>query len=116
MSEGNTIFHKIINREIPTTIVAEDDRAIAFEDINPVSPTHILVVPKKTMPALRDAQPEDEALLGHMLLMCAQIARDKGIAADGYRVVINVGPNGGQEVHQLHMHVLGGRKHTWPPG
>ena len=113
---SETIFHKIINREIPAEIVQEDDLAIAFRDINPVADSHILIVPKKTMPKLSDATSEDKELLGHMLLMCNSIASEQGISAAGYRVVINNGDNAGQEVPQLHMHLLGGRKLSWPPG
>ncbi len=112
----DTIFHKIIKREIPADIVYEDDKSIAFKDVNPAGPTHVLVVPKQTMPSLRNAVEEDKELLGHLLLVCTEIARLQGIDDDGYRVVINTGENGGQTVFQLHMHVLGGREFDWPPG
>lgn len=114
MSE--TIFHKIIKKEIPANIIHEDEHCIAFHDIQPVSPTHILVVPKKTLPSLADAVPGDEVLLGHMLLTVASLARELGLADDGYRVVINTGKNGSQTVFQLHMHLVGGRQFGWPPG
>lgn len=116
MSTDDTIFHKIIRREIPADIVFEDDLVLAFRDITPVSPTHILVIPKKTLPSLREAEPGDEQLLGHMLAVCAEIARKEGVQEDGYRVVINAGKRAGQAVFQLHMHVLGGRDFAWPPG
>jgi len=112
---SNTIFSKIINREIPADIVYEDDRAIAFKDINPQAPTHILVVPKKTIPQLAVSETEDLDLLGHLLLTVKQVAADAGLG-NGYRVVINNGTDGGQTVDHLHLHILGGRPMTWPPG
>jgi histidine triad (HIT) family protein len=110
-----TIFNKIINKEIPATIVYEDDLAIAFKDVNPQAPTHILIIPKKTIPQLDNSTPEDHALLGHLLLCIPKIAQQEGLN-DGYRVVINNGNNGGQTVYHLHLHILGGRQMTWPPG
>jgi histidine triad (HIT) family protein len=115
-NENETVFQKIISREIPADILYEDDRAIAIRDINPVAPIHYLVIPKQTLPSLREATADDESLLGHMLVIAARIAREQGISEDGYRVVINSGSHGGQEVFQLHMHVLGGRGMAWPPG
>jgi len=112
---SNTIFSKIINREIPADIVYEDDRAIAFKDINPQAPTHILVVPKKIIPQLAVSKTEDLDLLGHLLLTVKQVAADAGLG-NGYRVVINNGTDGGQTVDHLHLHILGGRPMTWPPG
>lgn len=111
-----TIFHKIIKREIPAEIVYEDELSIAFVDINPVAPTHVLVVPKKTMPSLREATSGDKELLGHLLWVCAEIARQHNLPESGYRVVINAGENACQSVFQLHLHLLGGRNFTWPPG
>jgi histidine triad (HIT) family protein len=112
-----TIFHKIVKGEIPAEVVYEDDQVFAFKDIRPVSPTHVLIIPKnKTIPTLRDVKEEDKNLLGQMVVVAGEIARKQGISEDGYRVVINCGDNGGQEVYQLHMHLLGGRKFTWPPG
>ncbi|MCB0345666.1 MAG: histidine triad nucleotide-binding protein, partial [Bdellovibrionales bacterium] len=102
MSE-DTIFHKIINREIPADIVFEDSDMIVIRDINPVSDIHLLLIPKKTMPSLSDAAEGDAELLGAMLLRAAKLASDQGIAEDGYRVVINTGGCGGQTVFQLHM-------------
>ncbi len=110
-----TLFSRIIRREIPADIVYEDDRALAFRDINPQAPVHILVIPKKPIPNLAAAQSEDEALLGHLLLVVKQIAAQEGLAA-GYRVVINTGTDGGQTVYHLHLHLLGGRGLQWPPG
>jgi len=112
---SNTIFSKIINREIPADIVYEDDRAIAFKDINPQAPTHILVVPKKPIPQLAVSEIEDQDLLGHLLLTVKQVAADASLG-NGYRVVINNGTDGGQTVDHLHLHILGGRPMTWPPG
>jgi len=112
---SDTIFTKIINREISADIVYEDDRALAFKDINPQAPTHILVIPKKPIPQLASAEEEDQALLGHLLLIVKQIAAEAGLA-NGYRVVINNGSDGGQTVDHLHLHILGGRSLQWPPG
>lgn len=114
MSE-DTIFSKIIRKEIPADIVYEDDLCLAFRDITPQAPTHILVIPKKPIPKLADAQAEDKALLGHMLLAVSDIARQEKLE-NGYRVVINTGEEGGQTVFHLHMHLLGGRTLGWPPG
>ncbi len=110
-----TLFSRIIRREIPADIVYEDDRALAFRDINPQAPVHILVIPKKPITNLAAAQSEDEALLGHLLLLVKQIAAQEKLAA-GYRVVINTGTDGGQTVYHLHLHLLGGRGLQWPPG
>ena len=114
MSE-DTIFSKIIRKEIPADIVYEDDLCLAFRDITPQAPTHILVIPKKPIPKLADAQAEDKTLLGHMLLAVSDIARQEKLE-NGYRVVINTGEEGGQTVFHLHMHLLGGRARGWPPG
>lgn len=112
---SDTIFAKIIRKEIPADVVYEDDRCLAFRDISPQAPTHILVIPKKPIPQLADADESDGALLGHLLLVVKQVAADEGLE-DGYRVVINTGQNGGQTVDHLHLHILGGRQMTWPPG
>lgn len=114
MSE-DTIFSKIIRKEIPADIVYEDDLCLAFRDITPQAPTHILVIPKKPIPKLADAQTDDKALLGHMLFTVSEIARQEKLE-NGYRVVINTGEEGGQTVFHLHMHLLGGRALGWPPG
>jgi histidine triad (HIT) family protein len=113
---GDTLFGKIIRREIPANIVYEDDLCLAFTDINPQAPTHILVIPKKPIPKLSEAEPEDKELLGHMLLTIKEIAQQQGLHENGYRVVINTGSDAGQTVFHLHMHLLGGRSMEWPPG
>ncbi|MBP5971804.1 histidine triad nucleotide-binding protein [Brasilonema sp. CT11] len=116
MSETTqTIFSKIIRREIPADIVYEDDLALAFRDINSQAPVHILVIPKKPIPRLADAESGDDALLGHLLLTAKRVAEQAGLT-NGYRVVINTGPDGGQTVYHLHLHILGGRQMAWPPG
>jgi histidine triad (HIT) family protein len=116
MSETkDTIFGKIIRREIPANIVYEDDLALAFTDVNPQAPVHILVIPKKPIVKLADAEPQDQALLGHLLLTVQQVAAAAGLT-NGYRVVINNGADGGQSVYHLHLHILGGRPMEWPPG
>jgi len=113
MSE--TIFSKIIRKEIPADIVYEDDLALAFRDIAPQAPVHILVIPKKPLPQLADAEPDDHALMGHLLLTVKRVAKQEGLEK-GYRVVINNGSDGGQTVDHLHLHILGGRQMQWPPG
>ncbi len=112
---SDTVFTKIINREISADIVYEDDRALAFRDINPQAPTHILVIPKKTIPRLASAEDADQQLLGHLLLIVKKVAAQEGLD-NGYRVVINNGAQGGQTVDHLHLHLLGGRSMEWPPG
>ena len=111
----STLFTKIISREIPAEIVYEDELCLAFRDINPQAPTHILLIPKKAIAGLSDATAEDEALLGHMLLAAGKIARDSGVG-EAFRLVINNGADAGQSVFHLHMHVLAGRHFKWPPG
>jgi histidine triad (HIT) family protein len=113
MSE--TIFSKIIRREIPADIVYEDDLALAFKDITPQAPVHILIIPKKPLPQLAAAESEDHALMGHLLLTVKHVAKLVGLE-NGYRVVINNGADGGQTVDHLHLHILGGRPMHWPPG
>jgi histidine triad (HIT) family protein len=112
---SDTIFAKIIRREIAANIVYEDDLALAFKDVHPQAPTHILVIPKKPIPQLAQAQGEDQALLGHLLLVAQQVAVQAGLE-NGYRVVINNGHDGGQTVDHLHLHILGDRPMGWPPG
>ena len=109
------LFCRILSGEIPSKKVYEDDRAYAFEDINPQAPTHILIVPKKHLPGLKEAEAEDAELLGYCQLLAARIARERKIE-DGYRTVFNVGPRAGQSVFHLHLHLLGGRNLNWPPG
>lgn len=111
-----TIFHKIIRKEIPASIVFEDEFVVAFKDVNPVSPIHILVVPRKTICSLASVDANDEQLLGHMVYVCSSIAKQQGLEQNGWRLVVNTGDNGGQTVKQLHMHILGGRQFMWPPG
>ena len=109
-----TLFERIISREIPATIVYEDDRCVGFCDINPQAPTHVLVVPRKPIPGVAAAGDEDRELLGHLLLAAAEVARREGLG-EGYRLVINNGPHAGQTVDHLHVHVLGGQPMGWPP-
>lgn len=110
-----TIFRKIIDREIPADIVYEDDLCLAFNDINPQAPVHVLVIPKKEIRSLAETEPEDQLLLGHLLLIVRKVAEQVGLE-NGYRIIANTGPDGGQEVDHLHIHLLGKRKLTWPPG
>lgn len=112
----DTIFAKIISREVPADIVYEDDQVLAFRDVSPQAPTHVLVVPKKAVVNLLDAGPDDTLLLGQLMQAAIHVARTLGLAEGGFRVVANVGPDGGQSVDHLHLHVLGGRHLTWPPG
>lgn len=115
---GPTIFDKIIAREIPATIIYEDDAALAFRDVNPQAPTHFLVIPKVRagLTQLVKATPAHEPLLGHLLAVATTVAKQEGIGESGYRVVINDGADGCQSVFHLHLHVMGGRKLAWPPG
>lgn len=110
------LFCKIVNREIPGKILFEDDDLLAFSDIRPMAPTHALVIPKRHMASLEEVSAADTTLLGKLMLACQRVAREAGIATSGYRVVSNVGENGGQTVFHLHFHVLGGRAMAWPPG
>jgi histidine triad (HIT) family protein len=109
------IFCRIIRGEAPAKKVYEDERALVFEDINPQAPTHVLIIPKKHIVGLKEAQAEDAEIIGYLHLVAAQIARQRGIE-DGYRTVFNVGPRAGQSVFHLHLHLLGGRLLRWPPG
>ncbi|MCS7008634.1 MAG: histidine triad nucleotide-binding protein [Chthoniobacterales bacterium] len=111
-----TIFEKICAKEIPAKIVLEDDECVAFHDINPQAPVHVLVVPRKPISRLIEAGEDDRELLGHLLLRAAEVARRLGLAEGGFRVVINNGRNAGESVPHLHVHVLGGRPMSWPPG
>jgi histidine triad (HIT) family protein len=112
---SDTIFGKIIRREIPATIVYEDELVLAFKDVNPQAPTHLLVIPKKPLPKLEAATEADRNLLGHLLLTAKKVAAESGLT-NGYRVVINNGDDGGQTVAHLHLHILGDRPLAWPPG
>ena len=111
----DTLFSKIINREIPADIVYEDDLCLAFRDVNPQAPVHILVIPKQPIAKIADATESDQSLLGHLLLKAGEIAREQGYA-DTFRLVINNGEGAGQSVFHLHVHILAGRDFSWPPG
>lgn len=111
-----TIFKKIIDRKIPAQIVYEDDLCLAFRDIQAQAPTHILLIPKKEIRSMAELAGADRDLMGHMMLTASKIAAAEKLAADGYRLVINTGGNGGQSVDHLHFHILGGRQMQWPPG
>jgi len=113
---GDTIFGKIVRHEIPADIVFENDDVVAFRDLNPQAPVHVLFIPKKPLPTLNDAQPADAELLGKVLLAAADYARQEGFAEQGYRTVINCNEHGGQTVYHLHVHLLAGRRLSWPPG
>lgn len=115
MPSEKTIFKKIIDKEIPADIVHEDEHCLAFRDISPQAPTHILVIPKKEIESLAQAEDEDSALLGHLLITARKVAEQQGLT-NGYRTVLNCGADGGQSVDHLHVHVLGGRALGWPPG
>src|SRR5919202_4104161 len=115
MTTQETLFSKIIRKEIPADIIYEDDLALAFRDINAQAPVHILVIPKQPIAKLADAESEDHALMGHLLLTVKRVAEQLGLS-NGYRVVINSGSDGGQTVDHLHLHILGGRQMKWPPG
>ena len=112
----STIFSKIIAREIPARIAYEDDLCLAFHDVNPQAPVHFLVVPKREIPRVAATMPADEPLLGHLIHVAQTVAQKEGLHDTGFRIVINNGPDGGETVPHLHVHVLGGRGMTWPPG
>ncbi len=112
---SKTIFERICAKEIPANLVYEDDQVVAFRDINPQAPVHVLLVPRRPIPRLAEATAADGALLAHLLLKAAEVARQLGLS-HGYRVVINSGPDGGESVPHLHCHILGGRALGWPPG
>ena len=110
-----TLFTKIINREIPADIVYEDEQCLAFRDIDPKAPTHILIIPKKEIPKMSEAATEDQKLLGHLLLKASDMARNEGVS-DNFRLVVNNGASAGQTVFHLHIHLMAGRAFGWPPG
>ena len=112
----STIFDKIIAREIPATIVYEDDHVLAFRDIQPQAPVHVLIIPKRRIVGLSHATEDDAQLLGPLMVKAAHVARLEGLDASGYRLIVNDGSHGGQTVHHLHVHILGGRALRWPPG
>lgn len=116
MNGEKTIFEKIRDREVPAEIVYEDEHCLCFRDISPQAPTHLLLVPKQLVPRLTEARETDGPLLGHLMLASATVAREQGFADSGYRVVINNGSDGGEEVPHLHLHLLAGRQLQWPPG
>lgn len=116
MAMTDTIFAKIIRREIPADIVYEDDEVLAFRDLNPQAPVHVLFIPKRAIASLDKAESGDAALLGKLQLAAAAYAREQGMAEDGYRTVINCNTHGGQTVYHLHVHLLAGRPMQWPPG
>lgn len=116
MSEQNCIFCRIVAGEIAADIVHRDEYAVAFRDVNPQSPVHLLVIPREHIESLNDAARSDEQLLGHLLRVAARVANDAGLAESGFRTVINTGAAAGQSVFHLHVHVLGGRPLAWPPG
>ncbi|XP_003747834.1 histidine triad nucleotide-binding protein 1 [Galendromus occidentalis] len=113
--EVDTIFGKIIRGEIPTEFIYEDDQCVAFDDISPQAPVHFLVIPRKPISQLSTAEEADEALLGHLMFVAQKVAKQKGLTR-GFRTVINDGPEGCQSVYHIHIHVIGGRQLTWPPG
>lgn len=113
---GGCLFCKIVAGEIPCDEVYSDEDVFAFRDINPAAPTHILIIPKKHISFMPDAEPEDEALMGKLLLKANEIAEREGLSDDGFRYVINTRGHGGQTVHHVHLHILGGRQMVWPPG
>lgn len=112
---SDTIFSKIISKEIPAEVIYEDELALAFNDINPQAPTHFLVIPKKPIATINDIQPEDESIVGHLYTVAASIAKQHGFAEQGYRAVMNCNEYGGQTVYHIHLHVLAGKPMGWPP-
>lgn len=113
---ADTIFMKIIRKEIPANIVYEDDLSLAFHDIAPKAPIHVLIIPKKPIDSLEEVAEEDQMLMGHLHMVVRKVAAILGVAEEGYRIVINCRQNGGQEVPHLHFHLLGGRRLSWTPG
>jgi len=113
---SKTLFEKIAAREIPADIVYEDDLVLAFRDIHPQAPQHVLIVPKKSIPRIAEAKPEDHQVLGHLLLKAAEVAKELGLTQSGFRLVFNNGPDAGEAVPHLHCHIIGGRRLGWPPG
>lgn len=112
---AETIFTKIINRDIPADIIYENDHVLAFNDINPQAPTHFLVIPKKPIATINNIEPEDAEIVGQLYLAAAHIAKQNGFAESGYRAVMNCNPDGGQTVYHIHLHVLAGKPMGWPP-
>ncbi len=113
---AKTLFERIIAREAPGEILYEDDQVVAFRDIRPQAPVHVLIVPRKAIPRIAEAKPDDQAVLGHLLLKAAEVANKLGLTQSGFRLVFNNGSNAGEAVPHLHCHILGGRRMNWPPG
>jgi len=113
---SDDLFERIVRREIPADIVFEDDDVLAFRDVNPQAPTHLLIIPKRRIATINDAEDSDAELLGRLILTARRIASEQGIAEDGYRLVFNCNEHGGQSVYHIHLHLLGGRAMAWPPG
>ena len=113
---SKTLFEKICDREIPADIVHEDDLCVCFRDIAPQAPVHLLIVPRKPIPRIAEAEDTDQALIGHLFLTARKIAKEQGLAEGGFRLVVNNGPDGGEAVPHLHIHILAGRQMAWPPG
>ena len=113
---ADCLFCRIAAGEIPAKLVREDENVVAFRDIDPKAPTHVVVIPRRHIASVNDLEPGDAALLGEIFLAAKEIAREEGIAASGYRLVVNTGRDGGQSVDHIHLHLLGGRRHSWPPG
>lgn len=115
---SETIFDKIINKTIPASIVYEDDLCLAFKDINPVAPFHVLLIPKvrDNLSRLSNAEEKNEKILGHLMIKAGEIAKANGLGENGFRLVVNDGPHAGQTVHHLHIHIIGGQQMFWPPG
>jgi histidine triad (HIT) family protein len=113
---SKTLFEKIIAREIPAQIVYEDDKVIAFRDVKPQAPVHVLIIPKKPIPRIAEASPEDHQVLGHLLIKAGEVAKQLGLGTSGFRLIFNNGPDAGEAVPHLHCHIIGGRPMSWPPG
>jgi histidine triad (HIT) family protein len=116
VAEGECIFCRIVAGEVPARVVRQDEQTLAFRDINPQAPTHVLVIPKRHIRAVNDLEPADAELVGRLFLAAKEVAQQEGIASSGYRLVMNNGPDAGQSVDHIHLHVLGGRHLAWPPG
>jgi histidine triad (HIT) family protein len=114
--DKNGVFAKIIRKEIPANIVYESDTVLAFDDINPKAPVHVLIIPKSEVPTVNDLNSDHKDIIGDMVLAAKEIAKEKGVDESGYRLVFNTLDDAGQEVYHVHMHMLGGRRMTWPPG
>ncbi len=116
MSEENCLFCRIAKGEIPAQVVLEDDDLIAFRDVNPQAPSHILIIPRRHIPSVDALSPDSAGVMGKLFLAARALAREEGIAEGGYRMVVNAGPDAGQSVFHIHLHLLGGREMRWPPG